>query len=143
MPLGGAKDEHFLCFHSSCQLGLIGSTYFPSGWLILNVNAKLCIVFLWNLLDDVSFFARLQSLTKFCRSGYYRDKTKLNLLKVAHSKDKTMQYPIPSLANESTNFATVYTHVYIPVHKVVVTLAERLTQPFCWIELKCRIQILV
>ena len=22
MPLGGAKDEHFSCFHSSCQLGL-------------------------------------------------------------------------------------------------------------------------
>ena len=22
MPLGGAKDEHFYCFHSSCQLGL-------------------------------------------------------------------------------------------------------------------------
>ena len=23
MPLGGAKDEHCSCFHSSCQLGLI------------------------------------------------------------------------------------------------------------------------
>ena len=22
MPLGGAEDEHFSCFHSSCQLGL-------------------------------------------------------------------------------------------------------------------------
>ena len=22
MPLGGAKDKHFSCFHSSCQLGL-------------------------------------------------------------------------------------------------------------------------
>ena len=22
MPLGGAKDEHFSCFHSSCPLGL-------------------------------------------------------------------------------------------------------------------------
>ena len=22
MPLGGAKDEHFSCFHRSCQLGL-------------------------------------------------------------------------------------------------------------------------
>ena len=22
MPLGGAKDDHFSCFHSSCQLGL-------------------------------------------------------------------------------------------------------------------------
>ena len=25
MPLSGAKDEHFSCFHSSCQWGLKGS----------------------------------------------------------------------------------------------------------------------
>ena len=27
MSLGGAKDEHFHCFHSSCQLGLRESTH--------------------------------------------------------------------------------------------------------------------
>ena len=25
MPLGGTKDEHFSCFHRSCQLGLRGA----------------------------------------------------------------------------------------------------------------------
>ena len=31
MPLGGAKDEHFSCFYSSCQWGLICdlTNYFP------------------------------------------------------------------------------------------------------------------
>jgi hypothetical protein len=29
MPLGGARDEHFSCFNSSCQLGLNTNDFRP------------------------------------------------------------------------------------------------------------------
>ena len=41
MPLGGSKDEHFSCFHSSCQLGVHGQFFFaaamcvPISWMKL------------------------------------------------------------------------------------------------------------
>ena len=43
MPLGGAKDEHFTCFHSSCQLGLIKNhPNFVQPKLILHYQIHAC-----------------------------------------------------------------------------------------------------
>ena len=43
MPLGGAKDEHFSCFHRSCQLGLIKNHLnFVQPKLILHYQIHAC-----------------------------------------------------------------------------------------------------
>ena len=68
MPLGGAKDEHFSCSHSSCQLGIkISTRYFVKSWVETNSNIPLkrlrphCVVGnagLCKLNDVVSFTRR-------------------------------------------------------------------------------------
>ena len=40
MPLGGAKDEHFACFHSSCQLLLKLMEYSNFRWGLLSLASQ-------------------------------------------------------------------------------------------------------
>ena len=61
MPLGGAKDEHFSCFHSSCQLGLI---------VICNVMAGRAEIKAWS--KDLVMGALGQIFDRAIKPFWYR-----------------------------------------------------------------------
>ena len=75
LGLGGAKDEHFSCFHSSCQLGLKRKTLilfattllrFMDGLWMAQLHTNKSLINIQNDLKDAQTSKRATFVTIMC-----------------------------------------------------------------------------